>query len=406
MQVVEETSSSEENPAETQERETPKKKKKRKSASTPLSTPKRNMIQELVDSSLKVISMEISAVVSKKDESTGENKLTNIKITKGSPATPANVRRKGISPTKPSPLQIQVNPISSAKKKEIQLKAMKNWNITDTEGSETTESDDQPKEKNVSPQKAKQRSPSKSPDKSVKDEPKSPFKSPKKKFELHKSEVLSPEKKSKLNFDLSLKSKIEEFNSKEKEKEKGEEEEEEIVSDHAAEEVDEMEEDDGGLQDDDFEDDEELKQRKNIADAEEAGLKTAETNGADSDEDSDEAPEEVSMQTSKKTVSKIIQQEVEAIQHLSLAKKEKQLRREERKKEESKQKKKLGEGTIELLPDSVLEQLQSKTVNREVGGEVHKKKKRKRKKKNNRGLLEDEIIKPKSEIELKLKGFL
>jgi hypothetical protein len=342
--------------------------------------------------------MEISAVVSKKDETTGENKLTNIKITKGSPSTPANVRRKSYSPTKPSPLQIQVNQMSSAKKKEIQLKAMKNWNITDTEGSETTESDDQPKEKTASPQKAKQRSPSKSPDKSVKDELKSPFKSPKKKLELQTSEHQSPDKKLKLNFDLPQESKLEESISKEKSII-----EEQPDSDHAAEEVDEMDEDDGGLQDDDFEDDEELEQHKNIVVGDEPDSKTA-ANGAESGEDSDEAPEEVSMQTSKKTVSKIIQQEVEAIHHLSLAKKQKQLRREERKKEESIQKKKLGEDArIELLPQSVLEQLQGKNDNKEVDGEI-KKKKKKRNKKKNRGLLEDEMaIKPKSETYFKDK---
>jgi hypothetical protein len=354
--------------------------------------------------------MEISAVVSKKDETTGENKLTNIKITKGSPATPANVRRKSFSPTKPSPMQIQVNQMSSAKKKEIQLKAMKNWSITDTEGSETTESDDQPKEKTASPQKAKQQSPSKlpspqkakqrsaskSPDKSLTDEPKSPFKSPKKKLEFQKSEHQSPDKKLKLNFDSPQESKLDKSVGKEKTSI-----EEELDSDHAAEEVDEMDEDDGGLRDDDFEDDEEIEQHTNIV-VDEPDSKTA-ANGADSDEDSDEAPEEVSMQTSKKSVSKIIQQEVEAIQHLSLAKKEKQLRREERKKEESIQKKKLGEdGRIELLPESVLEQLQGKNDNKEVDGEI-KKKKKKRNKKKNRGLLEDEmVIKPKSETDLKL----
>jgi trichohyalin len=338
--------------------------------------------------------MEISAVVSKKDETTGENKLTNIKITKGSPATPANLRKKSFTPTKPSPMKIQVNQMSSAKKKEIQLKAMKNWNITDTEGSETTESDDQPKEKTASPQKAKLRSPSKSPDKSVKDEPKSPFKSPKKKLESQKSDHQSPDKKLKLNFDLPQESELEESISKEKSSI-----EEQPESDHAAEEVDEMEEDDGGLQDDDFEDDEDLEQHENGV-GDEPDSKTA-ANGAESDEDSDEAPEEVSLQTSKKTVSKIIQQEVEAIHHLSLAKKEKQLRREERKKEESIQKKKLGvDARIELLPQSVLEQLQGKNDNKEVDGEI-KKKKKKRNKKKNRGLMEDEmVIKPKSETHL------
>ncbi|XP_059479971.1 nucleolar and coiled-body phosphoprotein 1-like isoform X2 [Neocloeon triangulifer] len=375
---------------------TPRQLKKRRSKSlTPSSAAKKNYLKNLMDNSLKIISMEINAVVGTEDQ-----RVANIKIKRGG-AVASPMR---LSLTKASPIS-EKKLLSSTERKQKQQKAMFNWSVTDTDESESFDESKLGKVK-TSVQKEKKHgreSPVKLPDESTLEErenPSSPTKlkrikqkvedievdSPRKNAETKIQEPSSPSKSLKkgqksdevFGKGVPVKSpekriEAEKFTSPSKSPKKRRKEKKSIVGDAELMEGEEEERSDSIMEVDVAADtkpqevDEcgspkkrKAKSKKEVEKDEdnvmlmdvkenEKPIKVQESKGHESD-DSEDAPEEVSVQTSKISVEQLIQKEIEAIQLIKLAKKEKNKKRKEKRKLESKAAKagELGEEEIVL----------------------------------------------------------